>query len=349
MVFLFQVITTAPTQPRPGPKTHVAFLKVHKSGSTTTQNMLLRFGWNRNLTFVLPPSKNRFGYPNIISLLESLTTSNTLPPPPGKQFDILCNHVIYSRNTFKLFLPADTFYIGIVRDPYENFKSILHYLRPAHVFKINSSLPGSEFLRNPAAYEPKMSPKFSSTKSRMSVEFGFPDEKVETNDKVEAQEYIKILDEDFGLVMVAEYFEESVVLMRRYLNWSTKDIIYLDKNVYRKENESPYLGPFDRQKYKKWAQIDYILYEHFFRKLWEHIRAGGLDFDWELLHYKEIRKMSSEFCNQKQLLALAKLKVMKSKWSDAFELTHEDCAELLRGEIDFIQRIRKRQYGSIEI
>ena len=328
---------------------HVAFLKVHKSGSTTAQNMFLRFGWNRNLTFVLPPNKNRFGYPNIISLLESLTKNNTLPPPAGKYFDILCNHVIYSRDAFKLFMPADTFYIGIVREPYENFKSILNYLRPAHIFRLKSRLPGSEFLRNPAAYEPKRSPKLSVTRSRMSVEFGFPDEIVEKNDKLKAQEFIKTLDEDFGLVMVAEYFEESVVLMRRYLSWSTKDIIYLDKNIARKKNESSYVGPFDRQQYKKWARIDYMLYDHFFRKLREQIRAEGFDFDDELLHFKEIRKMSSEFCNQKPLSASAKLKVLQSKWSDSFELTYKDCAELLRGEIDFTQRIRERQYGSREI
>lgn len=341
----YKVITTTPAPPVIG-KYHVAFLKVHKSGSTTAQNMFLRYGWNNNLTFVLPPNKNAFGYPNIISLKESMTNNNTLPPPEGKHFDILCNHVLYSRAAFKKFLPDDTFYIGIVREPYENFKSILNYLRPGHVFRIKSRLPGSEFLKNPAAYEPKRSPRLTVTRSRMAVEFGFPDDIVEKSDIARAQEYIKLLDEDFGLVIVAEYFEESIVLMKRYLNWSTKDIIYLDKNIALKKNVSSYVGPFDRQQYKKWAKIDYLLYDHFFRKLWDQIRAEGFDFDEELLHFKEIRKMSSEFCNQKPLSASAKLKVLKSRWSNAFEITYKDCTELLRGEIDFVQRIRERQYGS---
>ena len=342
------MITPSP-EPERAERSHVAFLKIHKTGSTTAQNMFLRFGWNRNLTFILPPNKNAFGYPNIISLKESLTKNNTLPPPAGMHFDILCNHVLYSQPAFKEFLPDDTFYIGILREPYENFKSILNYIRPGHVFKIKSRLPGSEFLKNPSAYEPKRSPRVSFTRARMAVEYGFPDDVIINADKEKALEYIKSLDKDFGLVIIAEYFEESIVLLRRYLNWSTKDVLYLDKNIARKKNESSYVGPFDRQQYKKWAKIDYMLYDHFFRRLWDQIREEGFDFDEELLHFKEIRKMSSEFCHQKPLSASAKLKVLRSKWSGAFELTYKDCAELLRGEIEFIQRIRERQYGSRNI
>lgn len=307
-----------------------------------------RFGWHHNLTFVLSPSKNKFGYPNIISLREGMTKNNTLDPPPGKHFEILCNHVVYNRTSFKTYLPSDTFYVGILREPYEFFKSSLNYMRPGYVFnKIKVAVPGSEFLKDPLKYEPK-SPIMSFTNNRMSVEFGCPEDIVKSGNKEKIIEFVKQIDQDFGLVIIAEHFEESVVLLRRYLKWSTKDIIYLDKNIALKKNNSKLVGPYDRQLYKRFAKVDYAMYEHFYRKLREQIREEGLDFDDELLHYKEVRRMAIEFCSDTKNKE-AKLSVRESKWSPGFELTLEDCLLLKKGEIPFVQDIRLRQYGTKDI
>ena len=135
---------------------HIAFLKVHKAASSTAQNIFLRFGWYRNLTFVLSPAKKPSGYPNVISLRESLTNSNILPPPEGRQYDILCNHVFYSNEAFRKFMPNDTVFIGILREPFDLYNSILNYFRPAYIYKkIGDRFPASTFLRDPLKYEPE--------------------------------------------------------------------------------------------------------------------------------------------------------------------------------------------------
>mgnify|MGYP000045936648 FL=1 len=310
--------------------------------------LLFRFGWNHNLTFVLSPAKNKFGYPNIISLREGMTSNNTLNPPAGKTFDVLCNHVVYNRTSWNKYMPKDTLYVGILREPYEFFKSCLNYMRPGYVFnKIKSSQPGSEFLKDPLKYEPKSS-IMSFTNNRMAVEFGCPDELVKSLDKQKIIEFVQQIDTDFGMVIIAEHFEESVVLLRRYMKWSTKDIIYLDKNIALKKNSTKLVGPYDRQLYKRFAKIDYALYEHFYRKLREQIRNEGYDYDDELLHYKEVRKMAVEFCGPGKD-PIAKLSVKESKWSDGFDITYDECLLLKKGEITFVQDIRFRQYGSREI
>lgn len=278
-----------------------------------------------------------------------MTNTNTLAAPPGRRHEMLCNHVIYNREVFRKYMPNDTIYIGILREPYEFFKSTLNYLRPGYVYnKIKTELPASEYLKDPLKYEPR-NVLYSFTNNRMAVEFGATEELVRSSDRLKVQEFVTSLDSDFSLVIIAEHFEESIVLLRRYLHWSTKDILYLDKNVARHKDVSKLVGPYDRQMYKRWAKIDYTLYEYFYKKLRDQIRVEGYDFDDELLHFKEMRRMVSEFCSGDAKKSGAKLAVQKSKWSKSFTVTSYDCDLLKRQEIPFVQDIRFRQYGSREI
>lgn len=324
---------------------HIAFLKVHKAASSTAQNIFLRFGWKRNSTFVLAPAKNPSGYPNIISLRESLTNSNILPPPRGKHYDILCNHVFYTREAFSHFMPNDTVFIGIIREPFELYKSILNYFRPRYIFKkIDGPNPASKFLRNPEKYEPPGKVSSSWTNSRMAIEYGFPEKLFKHYNQTEVDEYLGKLDGEFSLVLISEYFEESVVLMRRMLNWQTSDILFLKQNVARHKNETALYKPFDRDFYKRYAKLDYALYNFFYRRLREQIRLEGADFDDELLAYKELRKRVEEYCAQIQVLS--PMMVPRTPWGREFQVNRNNCSEMKRGEIDFITRIRIRQYGS---
>ncbi|KAK3578808.1 hypothetical protein CHS0354_030229 [Potamilus streckersoni] len=327
---------------------HVAFLKVHKAASSTAQNIFLRFGWARNLTFVLSPAKNKFGYPNIISLRESLTNSNILPTPKDKSFDILCNHVMYSKSAFDYFLPKDTMYIGILREPYEQYKSTLNYFHPSYIFnRILGNFPASSYIRDPKKYEPG-SVISSWTNNRQALEFGFPLHLFHKFNTSEVQLILEKLASEFRLVIIAELMEESIILMRRYLHWSVKDVVFLDKNVAINKKESDLVQSNDRQFYRQWAKLDYELYEFFFRKLRSQIRDEGPDFDQELLLFKEVRKNTSIFClnnpNKDEFLP-----IKKSKWSEPFNITWEDCRLMRMGEITFVQMIRERQYGSKDI
>lgn len=327
---------------------HIAFLKVHKAASSTAQNIFLRFGWNRNLTFVLSPAKNQFGYPNIISLRESLTNSNILPPPSNKHYDILCNHVFYSKEAFSKFMPSDTAFIGIIREPFELYKSILNYFKPRYIFKkIEGSSPASSFLRDPEKFEPKGRLSNSWTNNRMALEFGFPTSAFSVYNQTIVDSYLAKLDKEFKLVLIAEYMEDSVVLMRRLLNWKTKDILYLNLNVAHKKNESMLSKAFDRDFYHKHAKLDYALYNFFYVRLRKQIRQQGEDFDKELLDFKELRKRTQEYCTQTKMSR--PLEVQASPWSENFTVDRSDCNSMKRGEIPFVTMIRVNQYSSKDI
>ena len=329
---------------------HIAFLKVHKAASSTAQNIFLRFGWKRNLTFVLAPADNPSRYPNIISLRESLTETNILPPPAGKHYDILCNHVFYEKEAFSRFMPSDAQYIGIVREPFELYKSILNYFRPRYIFKlIEGPNPASQFLRDPEKYEPKGKLFYSWTNNRMAIEFGFPESLVRSFNQTAVDSYLEKLGSEFAFVIVSEYFEDSVVMMRRILNWQTKDILYLSLNVAKKKNETAISQPYDRTFYKNYAKLDYAIYDFFYHRLRDQIRHEGSDYDDELLAFKDIRKSVQEFCTTSYPDKPAMLDFPETRWGHKFTIDANDCRDLMRPEIPFITDIRVRQYGSKDI
>jgi len=45
------------------------------------------------------------------------------------------------------------------------------------------------------------------------------------------KEYIAFLEGEFDLVMIMEYFEESMVLMKRLLSWEFEDFFHIKSNV----------------------------------------------------------------------------------------------------------------------
>ena len=71
---------------------HIGFLKVHKAGSTTMQNMLFRFGLKRNPTFVIPESRNLYRNP-----------VNTLPVKRGGHY-VLTYLPFISRHFTRVYL-----------------------------------------------------------------------------------------------------------------------------------------------------------------------------------------------------------------------------------------------------
>ncbi|KAL3836443.1 hypothetical protein ACJMK2_021875 [Sinanodonta woodiana] len=327
---------------------HVAFLKVHKAASSTAQTIFLRFGWARNLTFVLSSAKTKFGYSNIISLKESLTKSNILPTSKGKSFDILCHHVIYNKSAFGYFLPNDTIYIGIVREPYEQYKSALNYFRPGYIFRnIKGDFPASSYIRNPLIYEPRSIFK-SWTNNRQALEFGFPLHLFSKFNSSEVKLILEKLASEFRLVIISEQMEESIILMRRYLQWSMKDVVFLDKNIALNKTENKLVRPHDRHLYRQWAKLDYALYDHFLRRLRTQIRNQGPDFIDELILFKEVRKNTNMFClNHPKHDDV--LTIHESKWSEPFNITWEDCHLLTMEEIPFLQKLGIRQYGPLDM
>ena len=312
---------------------HIGFLKVHKAASSTMQNIFFRFGLNRNLTFVFTDHPNYF----------SRTTDRHLPLVPPRLrsggYDILCNHGMFNRKTYGSVLPPDAVYIAIVRDPLQQFiSSVNYYSQPGQLLPHLAAVPGNKvqnLIRMPQ-YDRTL---FSYTRNTMARDFGFP---VTTNPKTVADK-LDELENTFTVVLLVEYFPESLILMKRILNWSLADILFISNNVLSKPKWSVHnLTVSDLQIFRKRNYLDYKVYEHFHARFWVQVRAEGAGFNEEVLHFRSVLDSLTLFCKgnpgEDQTLT-----VTSSDWNEDFEVTGRDCAYMRTDELKFISLLRRIQ------
>ena len=87
---------------------------------------------------------------------------------------------------------------------------------------------------------------------------------METTTKVD--EKIRQLDSQLHLVLVAEYFDESLVRIARLMCWDLTDVRYLKQNARKSEKVSN-IKQSSRDLLTNWLKSDFKLYKHFVNKL----------------------------------------------------------------------------------
>ena len=321
---------------------HFVFLKVHKAASGTATSVFFRFGISRNLTFALPK------YYNIIHLSDSIKEKYIYPSLNlGNQpFDIINSHMLYDRGAIENFVHKDAVYIGIMRDPFQQFKSSVNYMQPEYIFSLSDTSPVHEFLKDPLKHEQANNdgPKYSRVNNRQAIEFGFPDNVILNKSQKAIDEYIRKLDKEFHIILIAEYFDESMILARRMFNWGIKDVLYKMLHVRGWDRKTTLSQPYDRARFQDWASVDYTLYSFFYKRLWQQIKAAGADFFEEVLYFKTIRAEVEDFCNGFPNSTLL-YHIPSSTWNKDIVIDSFFCKLFLGEETDFVKIIAKYQYG----
>ncbi|XP_046583036.1 galactosylceramide sulfotransferase-like, partial [Haliotis rubra] len=316
------------------------FLKVHKAGSSTVANIVQRFGFTRNLNFVVPRKPLHTSAYNYIGHRRgSVSRNNILPPPPGETYDILWNHVTYHHDAFRDVMPKETRYISILREPFDQFVSAFEYyvLVGKHRKKILQQQ------RNPlAAYLDKEKPVSSKrewVRNSQSNDMGFKFSAL--SNRTAAMAYISQIEKDFDLVMLMEYFDESLVLLKRTLCWSLKDILYFlhNKNTRRQH------WMFSQEHYRKHQNLsraDYDLYTHFRKVFWKKVWSQGSDFFDEVRYFKQLLSQLRDYC-----VVGRTLEVAASRWEEGFVVDNRDCFYMNISELAFFDRIINTTYAKI--
>ncbi|KAL3831935.1 hypothetical protein ACJMK2_023624 [Sinanodonta woodiana] len=319
---------------------HIVFLKVHKAASGTVTSILFRYGVPRNLTFVLPK------FSNVISPTDTINEKYIHPKPKGRNYDIMTSHVIYNKEAFRTFMQNDTVYIGILREPYLQFKSSMNYMQPKYIYNLSETNPIQIYLKNPEKYELEnvKDPINSWVNNRQAVEFGIPSRVILEKKQSDIDAHVKQLSKDFDLVIITEYFDESVVLMRRMLNWKLQDILYRRLHIRGWDRKVTLPQPHDRRLYRKWASVDYALYDYFFTRLWDQAKSSGPGFFDEVLRFKQVREEVEDFCKPKPN-STDIYEIDASKWNEKFTVTDEMCKFILYEEEDWVKIIGFQQYG----
>lgn len=317
---------------------HIAFLKIHKAASGSATSIFFRFGTSRKLKFVRPK------WLNIISSQDTIS-DNSIHNGASKPFDIMTSHVIYNREAFQKYVHNDSVYIGILREPYFQFKSSMNYMAPKYVYNISNVDPIQQYLNNPLKYEPAKSPRASWINNRQATEFGTPDKIIIDRNATAMDEYVKKLDKEFQLVIIAEYFDESIVLMRRMLNWKLSDILYRRLHIRGWDRKLTIPRAHDRRLYRKYAFADYALYDFFFQRLFKQIKRAGDDFYQEVLYFKQVRDEMDDFCKVYPNVTTTYI-LQKSQWNSNLVMDKEFCRQVYSEEEDWVKFIATPEYNN---
>ncbi|KAK3103317.1 hypothetical protein FSP39_018450 [Pinctada imbricata] len=314
---------------------NIAFVKVHKAGSTTLQNILQRFGHRRNLSFVLSnmsDTSKPAGMRHYLGYEGTIDFKSLLPLPKGRDhFNILSNHVVFNHSVFSHVMPSSTSYIGIVREPLSQLRSTMAYYGYGNNWKLeNNETVLTHYLNSPEKY------KVTYLFSRMSYDFGLPQRDVRNMTSIRS--FIQDLDKVFKFVLILEYFDESLVLLKRLLCWTLRDIIYI---LVNKSNRKIPYAMDDFTKHKNIAVADYEIYSHFYEKFWQLVsKELNNGFAQEVGYFKNLLQRVLIFCDSGTQV----LRIPNSEWSNEFSITREDCRLMTLHEVYFIQMLTKKQY-----
>lgn len=281
------------------PHTHIMFLKTHKTASSTVLNMLYRFGEERNLRFALPLGY-QLGYP----LPFNAHRVKGYRGPRAMEFHIMGNHMRFNKLEVEKVMPADTFYFSIIRDPVALAESsFAYYKEVAPAFRKAKGL--GDFADDPNKYYDTRLRNNHYARNLLWFDFGMDNN---ANFSVElAQRGEAMIRHTFRLILVSEYFDQSMILLRHALCWPLDAVVSFSLNARQQKPSSnsmmsggwvgkaavaagvgakpgrlqakilPNLSLTDdqREKLRQWNALDWYLYKAFNRTFWEEIERFG--------------------------------------------------------------------------
>lgn len=270
------------------PHTRIMFLKTHKTASSTVLNMLYRFGEERGLRFALPLGY-QLGYP----LPFNAHRVKGYRGPGAPEYNIMGNHMRFNRAEVEKVMPPDAFYFSIVRDPVALAESsFAYYKEVAPAFRKAKSL--GDFADNPRKYyDPRLR---NNHYARNLLWFDFGMDHNANFSVPMARLGEKMVKQVFKLILVSEYFDQSMILLRHALCWPLDAVVSFSLNARQQKQEkvsNSWVGKVaaqsqakmppnlslteeQREKLREWNALDWSLYQAFNRTFWEKIQKFGV-------------------------------------------------------------------------
>ena len=143
------------------------------------------------------------------------------------------------------------------------------------VSRFISDIQWFDRVKNPDEYIISNGTKLRRNANLMIADLGRHESKFSNEDEVKA--YIEYLDGAFDLVMIAEYFDESLILLKHLFCWNTDDIVYAKLNLFSTTKEERKLTSKAHDIFKAKTVYDHMLYAYFLEKFQNKIKTFGED------------------------------------------------------------------------
>ena len=150
----------------------------------------------------------------------------------------------------------EALYITLLRDPVNCYESNYVYMGLQNAFRMDIN----KFAQVKAAANVPRRPTEIIGKNQMLWDLGMPHSDMEDHQKVSQK--ISELDTQFDFVLLAEHFDESLVLLARLLCWDLSEVKYLKQNARKVEKVSNITAEA-RGQLTTWLAADFRLYKHY--------------------------------------------------------------------------------------
>jgi len=264
--------------PRRQKTANIVFFKTHKTGSTTLGSIFFRFGARHGCKFmvgmehytILQRDSASFGVGSNIHLQHHR--------PLGLSFDELVDtYSLYIRNPL---------FVSVLRNPMDRYISAYRYF-----------------------WEPYFSSKFfqflqdKRYHNQQAIDFGLHNSTLMTQFFSSGGSFDKM-----GPVLITEYFDEGLLLMKRKFNWDLQDILYIklfDSCATQRNHDGKFVkcGPLveaSSDMYRKLITennaLDQVLYDAFLARYKEEVASMGPDFEEELKQFRMLRGALVDYC-----------------------------------------------------
>ncbi|XP_006819082.1 galactosylceramide sulfotransferase-like [Saccoglossus kowalevskii] len=267
------------------PKHKIVFLKTYKTASTTTCTIIQRYALIRNLTFALPKTKHFHMFDEVAPFNTNMVYKYN--DRKQGQYDLVASHLIFNKEKLEKVV-IDAKYITILREPVTRFESHFSYFEAAKYLKITKRRNALEtFFKTPDKYI--MKPGNFLGKHHLHNGMAFTlgmSEYIHLANESFLQKNIDQLDRELDLVMISEYYDESLLLLKKLLCWEWEDILYISKGI-RSDKYKINLSDTLVEKIKQYNSVDVKLYQHFNQTFWQRVANYGPQFNNDLLEFRQ--------------------------------------------------------------
>lgn len=276
---------TTPVFCKPAQK--IAFAKTHKTGGSTMQNIFFRYGMNHKLTFAIDADRWYF---NMSSPFNANMISNL--PYAKLGYDIFTFHSVWNYAELTKVLPSAV-YVTLLRDPVDCYESNYVYMGLGN--KGNAGFWDiNKFAEMEAKRNASRHPTTWTGKNQQLWDLGVTAQQMEDGNIV--KEKIGEFDKQFHFVLIAEHFEESLVLLAKILCWKLEDVKYLKLNA-RKASSKSNMTSETRDILRQWLWADYQLYDHFYKTFQDAVvRYGQVELQEDVAALRKINQKLMDDC-----------------------------------------------------
>ena len=285
---------------------HVFFLHVGKTGGTTVSNVLRLYALKHNLTY---PVLSEFDWWSD-HYLDYVINQPEMGGRKGK-FDMFFEQMLFNHEAVTQMAYSDVTYITMLRHPMAQLRSLFDFLKLGERFGIDGSTTCFEknnstttdctsdqveiFLHDPAKWDKHESGKnynFSITNCYQLRSFTDCDSK---QVRTSFEQVLARIERQFDVIMLQEYFDESIVLLRRALNFSPLDVVYVTTRKRYYPNKHQKVRTETLQRHRKWNPLDYALYDHVLTRFRQRLQDKSIQN--EVKEFRKLNRVVQKKCN----------------------------------------------------